>query len=458
MHESFSTWLGARQRTELLCSLAIFLLPWQARYIFLYREVTGQPYEYGTISLYAGSIIVLAAVFSLWRERRVPVRGLFLSWVFFVWLFLASLYAVDVPLAFATAATSLIAFGYLLIANALPWQKLSIAIIAAGMLQSVIAWVQFIIQHVSANTFLGVAEHSPFVLGQSVVMIYGHRVLRAYGLLPHPNMLGGFTAIALLILLIRFRAFRLRPPEMQTRKRWIGYVAGILLMFSVELITFSRSALIGFAAGLVLWAVVSILLKKKKELRGLGEAAFLMIALLLVFNLVAGNAWFSRFGIRNGEPTEEQRLEQVSFQERVRTYYESGALLNIRTIFIGTGPGNYVARLAKAFTGLPSYAYQPVHNSYVMVLLESGMVGVLFLGMALWQLTRRALRELSGARLSAFSLGMLQSGVVILLIIAVFDHYLWTSYFGQSLFWLTLGSALRIRGWRVADARYGVSM
>lgn len=439
MNELFQ-WLHSNKAriTEGLCWFSIMLLPWQARWIVSYRTIAGQPYEYGTIGIYAGSVVVVAAIFLLWYSRQTHPRMMLSAKVFFVWLLITSLFANDTVLAFWNVGLAVIAFGYFVIASSWQREKVMTALIAAGVVQAVIAWAQFMGQRVMASTFLGVAEHAPWVLGQSVVIIHGQRILRAYGLLPHPNMLAGILAVSLMLVVYRFIRNEWLDEAIRSQALRQKLEVLFLLLFSTLLITFSRSALVSVVVVAFGWFAYAFATGRLLQIRGLGRLSLLGLILFVVFTGIAGNIWLERFGVVTISG-EQRRLEALSTSERLLSFHEAEVVLKPQTIGIGLGLGNFVPSLAKAIPHQPSYAYQPMHAVPAMALLEIGILGVVFLVWFLYSLLPKGMFR-QGARdiLQLYPLSL----VAMLLVIGLFDHYLWTSYFGQSLWWVVFGLAV----------------
>ena len=71
------------------------------------------------------------------------------------------------------------------------------------------------------------------------------------------------------------------------------------------------------------------------------------------------------------------------------------------------------------------WAYQPVHNWYLLTLGELGVMGLLLLLILLFHFFKSA---------GAASRSLL----ILLLTIGLFDHYLWSLYFGLIFVWLIL--------------------
>jgi len=98
--------------------------------------------------------------------------------------------------------------------------------------------------------------------------------------------------------------------------------------------------------------------------------------------------------------------------------------------------GNFVPWLMTQNLHLNRELYQPVHNIYLLIYSEIGIVGIalfiLFLALLLYDFYFR----LGFKKLYHFSFGLI---IVAVLIVGLFDHFLWTIQSGRFLFWLTLG-------------------
>lgn len=451
-----SNWKTNKDRAQLVAWLAVFLLPWQARWIIVERQLSGERYEYGMISVYASMVVVAIACVMLWKRRsvrpgeyavrpdeystRLRVLRAVPAAACGVWLLVLIVRAEDSLLALWFVLTAVIAGGYYYIARNAQRDVVMAAVLAVGVVQATIAWLFFIQQYVPASTLLGVATHSPEVLGQSVVMIFGSRILRAYGTLPHPNVLGGFMAIVCLVALREF----IRVGTGRGTRAWARHLFIVLLTFSCLLISFSRAAMAGLIVGGVLWAVLEYSTWHSEYRRRAAQALLACGALLVVFSLITGGAWLNRFNASAGSSTDA--LEQRSVSERIASYHEARVVAANGNVVFGIGPGNYVVELAQAFPSLPIYTYQPVHNAYIIAGLEIGMIGFILL---VWLAIRLFSKNVSWSPKQVWL--RIQNNVsrftplIILLIVALLDHYPWTLYVGQSLVWLTVGMAVAKR-------------
>ena len=109
-----------------------------------------------------------------------------------------------------------------------------------------------------------------------------------------------------------------------------------------------------------------------------------------------------------------------------RLYYNGLAAETIsQHRLLGVGIGQSVAELMRAKPRYPALFYQPVHNLYLLVASETGLLGLLFflgwLGTVLWR-----------SRSHPFLL----VPCLLLLVAGLFDHFFWTLQQGSLLFWL----------------------
>ena len=137
--------------------------------------------------------------------------------------------------------------------------------------------------------------------------------------------------------------------------------------------------------------------------------------------------------------TGQQYNEEISLQLRINYVSQAWQLIQQR-FFGGVGIGNYTLMVWQEINNqLPGYAYQPVHNIYLLVFAEIGVFGALVFGviliLLLWNLSRR--------KLSLEAMIVLLCWISVL-IISLFDHYFWTLYFGIIVFWLILALNLKM--------------
>jgi hypothetical protein len=186
-----------------------------------------------------------------WRRlARVP-RWLILALALLAGLAaLSTLWAPMTSLAFYQAGRLWFLFGlFCVVATA--WEArgaLLWGLTLSGALQAGIGLAQFLAQHTFGLKRLGEVTMWPEWPGASVVTVEGERILRAYGLTQHPNLLAGVLVIGLLAAV----GLALRPTG-RARE------AAIMLAganFAGLLLTFSRAAWLALAVGGVIMVVL----------------------------------------------------------------------------------------------------------------------------------------------------------------------------------------------------------
>ncbi len=410
---------------HILTAAVLFLLPWQTRWIFSSPTLNGGEWEYGKVSLYATEILVLVAFLLRGRleipntARRLVVPAAFLSFV----LVLSAAFGADPILSVSLLIHPLAAllFFFLLLDT-----RTSTGLVVKSFLLGLVApaalgWFQALSGWSPASTLLGLSEHLATTPGVAVVESGTMRWLRAYGSFSHPNVFGGFLAVAIVVV-----AWQLYKGRREDRRLPLTL---FVLFLSTLVVTFSRSAWLaaGMAAavgsGCVLWFR-----------KALPRDALPFIALSLATLLVtAGIFWqplFTRFD-------SSARLEAKSLEERQSQYT---ALDNVsrRNPLTGVGYGAYTLALSEAFPGFASWSYQPIHNVPLLILSEIGLLGFLcafFFVLRIDQLNWRRRQATRG--IFALTLG------TALLTVALFDHYLWSSWPGLALVALVL--ALKVK-------------
>ncbi|MFA6533572.1 MAG: hypothetical protein WCT37_00190, partial [Patescibacteria group bacterium] len=220
--------------------LLVFLLPMQTRWIYLAARLNGGDWEYGSNSLYGTEILlaVLVALFLVWRRKnniKFAERNLvLLIGVFVFWSLATALWAVDYNLALYRwwLLVGGIMFYFLVAYGPAVKAKIMASLIAAAALQSVLALIQFFSQTVFGNKWLGLAPHWPADLGALVIAVGDERWLRAYGSLPHPNILAAFLLVGLVFLAGLSLTARSSKIKWSMAGAWLLILTGLFFTFS----------------------------------------------------------------------------------------------------------------------------------------------------------------------------------------------------------------------------------
>ena len=417
-----------------LCFAAvIILIPVRTRFVVLVRPVLSIPADYTNFLLFGTDIAVLL-VLTLWafsliiRPRRqnlgprliwMPLACLTLAG----WISTISSYDTNLSIYHAVRLTGLFWF-YVYIVNEI--SAISWVILPAGiqiLIQWIIALVQFVWQHSVGLQSIGELYLDPAQSGASIVIADGVRLLRAYGLTDHPNILGGCLAFGLLLIL---------PSYLLGSSRWPALVI-LLLGGAALLVTFSRSAWLAFLLASMLLLALDIVRRRRASLKrwlllGIGWLV-LAVPIILIYphffgvRLNAGNSF--------NTPTAEQQ----SIGERLLLVESALPMIAAHPV-VGVGLG--AAPLAlKAYRPDWPVTFEPPHLSLLDAALETGIPGAAFyLVLILAPFAMFAHRR----SLQAHSVST--SAIALLLAVAVvgfFDYYPWMLAPGRLWQWLSWG-------------------
>lgn len=262
---------------------------------------------------------------------------------------------------------------------------------------------------------------NPMRSGVSVIQSGDVRWLRPYGLLPHPNIFAGVIVVGLMAsaawLLDARRVWR-----------WAGRMAFVCGWWLL-LLTFSRGAWLGFAVGAL--AVLPLILRDRAKWRRLLPVVGVAVMLGLLFLWLYQPLIFARVGVGN------ENTEMRSIADRaVFTQIAVDAILNHAVQ--GVGGGNFAWYASHYLFNYTDYDLRGdnVHHVWLLVWSEYGLVGLLLLyALIAWGLDS-ALIRIKHAPDKVWCIAYL-GAFVAFLVIATFDHYMWTMIHMQTL-WLGL--------------------
>jgi hypothetical protein len=306
------------------------------------------------------------------------------------------------------------------------WCVVLVAILLT--LQGGIAVAQFLRQGSVGLAWLGEGLLAPEGQGVSVIEAGGRRWLRAYGLAPHPNLLGGYLGMSLLVTLGAVRS----------GSRWVrAFLAvamgiGALGLFA----SFSRSAWLGTMLGLVYlgwltrpWQAVNW---RSRRVRGivLGIGA-LLLAVALGLGITYGELLSARL-LRLSSP-----LESTSIRERLEDYQQAWGLIRVVPLK-GVGSGYYIPALWAGVGEDRPPGFRRVHSSYMLAAAELGVGGALIW---MWTLLAppiapawRRIHQGKGMQGEEIPGAGWAAAFVCALVICLFDSYLYV----PSTWWAAL--------------------
>ncbi|MBI2415990.1 MAG: O-antigen ligase family protein [Candidatus Kerfeldbacteria bacterium] len=358
----------------------IFLLPWQTHYI-----LAANTNQYQIISLYLTDVIWLV-VMVLWlihwyrqpRTTTLNVIGLILLGGLVCLVGASAYWADNRDVSFyywlRSIQASLVCIVALTTAPPLPW--LTLPLTSSGLVQAGLLFWQFFQQKVMANSWLGLAEQFPETAGVPVIVTDVGRWLRPFGSWPHPNTAGGW------LVLCGVAAISLWYWQSGRWWRYASLISTILISAGIVL-SFSRGAMmvwyvmlgaIVIAFGKAIWPIITVALIST-----------------LIFMASFFNLWQSRI-------IASDFVEQYSLQQRHDQWQAVWPIIQ-----------QYWPR----GVGMGHYPPEPIHFVPLLIAAEIGIFGaVLLYTLVAWSLRHRY--EYVSVLL------------ITILLLGLFDHYLWT--------------------------------
>ncbi len=265
---------------------------------------------------------------------------------------------------------------------------LSLAVIYS----SFIAVGQFVLQRTVGGPFyfLGERSFTSLTPGIALFNFFGKSYLRPYGTFGHPNALGGFLLVAVFILLVQKKSIL----------NWVAICFGIIVLF----LTFSQNVWFAFFAGVTL-----LLLRNRKEWGSIKTIIFFSIIILSLIMPLASAVFVGNNSVY---------LFDLSLRRRFLLSYISGLLVSNNSLF-GVGLGNFIPAMSSLIQrqdltlNETIWWLQPVHNIYLLVLVETGIAGFMFFCYSIFRLVR--------------SVNKFDVAFILILVTGFLDHY-----------WLTL--------------------
>jgi len=421
-----------RRTTSVIFFALIALAPLGTRLIWRTGTIDGVSIEPGTISLFATQLLALLYVVAVLFSAGIPAfaaalrrRAVWLAAVFALAVLLSVFQAGDQAaglLAASWVVLGVAIFAALLVDRPAPAVFFA-AFVAGAALQSVLGSWQFFVQSAPASKWLGMAAHQAAVPGVFVVETAAGRWLRAYGTCSHPNVFAIYVTLGILACVGLLAAAGKRGRE--------PLLALLPLLAAGFFFAFSKSAVVALAVGLIGY----LFLTARPHLTRISPAVVISVLVLASAFLALG--WVYR------EPaltrvTGQGRLEAVSWNERQALAADALKLFSGHAVFgVGAGQMPFAVRRELA-DGRNSWQYQDVHDLPLIILVETGL-----LGLALWlAFVILSLRSIFGAAASATAPPAVVAAMVLAVLTAgLFDHFFWSSWTGQLLFWLVFGLA-----------------
>ena len=255
--------------------------------------------------------------------------------------------------------------------------------IASVLIQGILGVLQFAGGSSLGLSFLGESQVVSGMQGSSFVTLNNEVFLRAYGTFPHPNILGGFLVMNVLLGIFLY-------PKLNDFYKKLSV---LLVIFSVIFVTltFSRISIL-----LVLTILFVTLVYKLCKGKLLSFAPVLLVERFT--NLVSGN--------------------DTSWIDRMSLVRSSFGVIKDNLLF-GTGLGNFTKAMG---VNIPTTSngvllVQPVHNVLLLMIAELGILGTLLYVLLLGKILISNI-----AKMNMFKWLV----IFVLIVIGCFDHYLFS--------------------------------
>ena len=293
------------------------------------------------------------------------------------------------------------------------------------VLLSFVSVLQFIFQKTIGGPFIYLGERtfSSSTPGIALWDFRGRQFLRAYSTFPHPNSMAGYLGLVLILLVGYWKRLSSRKTLFSA-----AFLLGAVSLF----LSVSLNAAFSLLIALSLFLLFRF--SKNKPFRLVAYAPLVLIVVTFGLFLVWG--WlFPNIGAgRAGYETSVTGRMGESLYRRAVLSTASLEIFSLSPV-LGTGLNNFISRLP--FTEVvPTVLWwlQPVHNVFLLVLSELGVVGLVVVFIVLQKTTLRLVKKKSVVFLAA---------VVFVLLTGMWDHYWLTLQQNQLILALVLGMSAR---------------
>lgn len=345
------------------------------------------------------------------------------------WAFIKDLHPEVAQSAALQLAIALL-FALVVACTPLPTRAASSVLTAGVFWNSILAFLQVAHQAPLGLEALGEFPIRPDEPGISVLMAGSIRWLRPYGLLAHPNLLGGFFVVGLLATLAWVCSARLRD-----------WVAGSIVFLGGLwglLLTFSRAAWGGLAVGAL--AILPLYLSTQLRRPAIRRRVMVTALLAAVVSLLFAALYWPLLEARAG--VNEERVEMRSIADRL-VFLQFAERTILENPIIGVGIGNFPWRTSYYLLETDfDLRGDNVHNVYLLAWSELGIIGLGLLLAAMlsgsiqvWQRFRQG--RLHSAQIALFG------AFIALAAIGLLDHYPWTLIQFQTAWWGSLALCLK---------------
>jgi O-antigen ligase len=301
------------------------------------------------------------------------------------------------------------------------------ALLLGGVFQAVIAIGQFFQQGSLGLTSFGESVIGPHMQGvASFFVASGEKVIRAYGTTPHPNVLAAY--LFLTVVAFYFVVFHAKSKYYDSLI-YQSIVHGVIL-FGL-FFTFSRTIIFLFFMNFFVHGFLVNFVKRFRDEYSFGSFFKTKVLPVFLVTVIVTTTFVFFYW-----PEVQSRMTLSSEEEAVqlRVFYNEESLKGRVNLF-GIGLGDFTGWLMEQNLNLPRYMYQPVHNIYLLIYSEIGIIGFVLFLLFLVGLFYEFVKKTQLRDLTHYSFLLV---AVLVLLIGLFDHFLLTLQQGRFVFWLGL--------------------
>ncbi|HKB88132.1 MAG TPA: O-antigen ligase family protein [Patescibacteria group bacterium] len=295
--------------------------------------------------------------------------------------------------------------------NLVEFSSITKSLFYSSIFFSLIGIIQFFKGGTIGGLFYYLGERS-FNLGSpgiALVSLGGALYLRAYSTFSHPNSLAGFLGVITLLILLSGK-LRKTPSN----------ILGLLIILSCFILSFSISAYLGVFLSFALY-----LFSKNKKVFKFIVLTFLFLSIIGSLLLPIMSPWILKTFALNAQ----------NITERLNLSYIAGKVIS-HHFLLGAGLGTFIINIPM-FRGIFSYSWilQPVHNIYLLVFSEAGIIAFLTFCYLIYKVLMNGLKK---------NKLYLLLPLIFILFTGLFDHYWLTLQQNLILVSLLLGLSFRI--------------
>lgn len=421
MREKKESWLLSQdKKAYFFFYLLVLFLPTQFGKHFWpqFSFIQGLRLDYLSPTIYFTDILILLVIFFSYKQITAFFLNKKKENIFFIVLFFLSLLiGISVsknPMAGIYGLIKVIEYLLLGVFVVTAFKKINkkyfvFALICGILFESFLSFAQ-VINNGSINGifyFLGERYFNGQTPGIANASISGQLFLRPYATFSHPNVLAGYLLISLLFV---YMLRKYIPKKLLFFVTLIGTISLLL--------TLSRVAILFWIFFIVL-RFGNLLLEKYKK-RNLNKkntisVILFLLILIVIFSFFQNNIFVQRFS--------QTKLSDESFIQREKLIRQSINMF-IKNPVLGVGINNFYNNVE--IQSQKNLFVQPVHNVFLLMLSQTGIIGFIFFLVLLFKSMRTTF--LKKEKNQSFLL------ILAFIVLGLFDHYFLTIQQGQILF------------------------